>query len=192
MTRLNNGFSNTSTNREGFFHFLFLPYSIILSYVFRLSCTRLGQWAIGYVAPDKKIYQTIPQNKSLIQSLVILHFIFCKKSAIILKNFCFRLMAVVKVFIFTQTVVPKISIFLLPSNQILKAKCMYHQNNTKFIARWVRLLKCVKSVMNKIKMLNWNLVGICYAGRVCINARFVKLKNFFAYSLVKKFFEGKI
>uniref|UniRef100_A0A914LDN7 E3 ubiquitin-protein ligase CBL n=1 Tax=Meloidogyne incognita TaxID=6306 RepID=A0A914LDN7_MELIC len=40
------------------------------SYVFRLSCTRLGQWAIGYVAPDKKIYQTIPQNKSLIQSLV--------------------------------------------------------------------------------------------------------------------------
>uniref|UniRef100_A0A914D0M0 E3 ubiquitin-protein ligase CBL n=1 Tax=Acrobeloides nanus TaxID=290746 RepID=A0A914D0M0_9BILA len=40
------------------------------SYVFRLSCTRLGQWAIGYVAPDAKIYQTIPQNKSLIQSLV--------------------------------------------------------------------------------------------------------------------------
>lgn len=40
------------------------------SYVFRLSCTRLGQWAIGYVAPDGKIYQTIPQNKSLIQSLV--------------------------------------------------------------------------------------------------------------------------
>jgi E3 ubiquitin-protein ligase CBL len=30
----------------------------------------LGQWAIGYVAPDGKIYQTIPQNKSLIQSLV--------------------------------------------------------------------------------------------------------------------------
>uniref|UniRef100_A0A183BMI8 E3 ubiquitin-protein ligase CBL n=1 Tax=Globodera pallida TaxID=36090 RepID=A0A183BMI8_GLOPA len=40
------------------------------SYLFRLSCTRLGQWAIGYVAPDGKIYQTIPQNKSLIQSLV--------------------------------------------------------------------------------------------------------------------------
>ncbi|KAK0402989.1 hypothetical protein QR680_016655 [Steinernema hermaphroditum] len=40
------------------------------SYVFRLSCTRLGQWAIGYVAPDGKIYQTIPQNKSLIQALV--------------------------------------------------------------------------------------------------------------------------
>ncbi|VDD86511.1 unnamed protein product [Enterobius vermicularis] len=41
-----------------------------LSYVFRLSCTRLGQWAVGYVAPDGKIYQTIPQNKSLIQALV--------------------------------------------------------------------------------------------------------------------------
>ncbi|KAH7732177.1 E3 ubiquitin-protein ligase CBL-B [Aphelenchoides avenae] len=40
------------------------------TYVFRLSCTRLGQWAIGYVAPDGKIYQTIPQNRSLIQSLV--------------------------------------------------------------------------------------------------------------------------
>ncbi|VDN03237.1 unnamed protein product [Thelazia callipaeda] len=40
------------------------------SYVFRLSCTRLGQWAVGYVAPDGKIYQTIPQNKSLIQALV--------------------------------------------------------------------------------------------------------------------------
>ncbi|KAE9551254.1 hypothetical protein FO519_005538 [Halicephalobus sp. NKZ332] len=40
------------------------------SYVFRLSCTRLGQWAIGYVAKDQKIYQTIPSNKSLVQSLV--------------------------------------------------------------------------------------------------------------------------
>uniref|UniRef100_A0A0N5AUH3 E3 ubiquitin-protein ligase CBL n=1 Tax=Syphacia muris TaxID=451379 RepID=A0A0N5AUH3_9BILA len=40
------------------------------SYVFRLSCTRLGQWAVGYVAPDGKIYQTIPQNKSLIRALV--------------------------------------------------------------------------------------------------------------------------
>ncbi|CAI2355573.1 unnamed protein product [Caenorhabditis sp. 36 PRJEB53466] len=39
------------------------------SYIFRLSCTRPGQWAIGYVAPDGKIYQTIPQNKSLIQAL---------------------------------------------------------------------------------------------------------------------------
>lgn len=31
------------------------------SYVFRLSCTRLGQWAIGFVTPDHKIVQTIPQ-----------------------------------------------------------------------------------------------------------------------------------
>uniref|UniRef100_A0A1I8BLQ3 E3 ubiquitin-protein ligase CBL n=1 Tax=Meloidogyne hapla TaxID=6305 RepID=A0A1I8BLQ3_MELHA len=53
---------------------LFHPWNSLLKnwqcYVFRLSCTRLGQWAIGYVAPDGKIYQTIPQNKSLIQSLV--------------------------------------------------------------------------------------------------------------------------
>uniref|UniRef100_A0A0N4Z7T5 E3 ubiquitin-protein ligase CBL n=1 Tax=Parastrongyloides trichosuri TaxID=131310 RepID=A0A0N4Z7T5_PARTI len=40
------------------------------SYVFRLSCTRLGHWAIGYVAPDGKIYQTIPNSKSLVKALV--------------------------------------------------------------------------------------------------------------------------
>jgi len=40
------------------------------SYVFRLSCTRLGQWAIGYVTADGKILQTIPQNKSLCQALL--------------------------------------------------------------------------------------------------------------------------
>mgnify|MGYP002804129553 CR=1 FL=1 len=40
------------------------------SYLFRLSCTRLGQWAIGYVTPGKNILQTIPQNKSLFQALV--------------------------------------------------------------------------------------------------------------------------
>ncbi|KAG1659206.1 E3 ubiquitin-protein ligase CBL [Nymphon striatum] len=40
------------------------------SYVFRLSCTRLGQWAIGYVTTDGKILQTIPQNKSLCQALL--------------------------------------------------------------------------------------------------------------------------
>jgi len=39
------------------------------SYVFRLSCTRLGQWAIGYVTLDGTILQTIPQNKSLCQAL---------------------------------------------------------------------------------------------------------------------------
>lgn len=40
------------------------------SYVFRLSCTRLGQWAIGYVTAEGEILQTIPQNKSLIQALL--------------------------------------------------------------------------------------------------------------------------
>lgn len=39
------------------------------SYVFRLSCTRLGQWAIGYVTPDGQILQTIVQNISLSQAL---------------------------------------------------------------------------------------------------------------------------
>ncbi|XP_065188434.1 E3 ubiquitin-protein ligase CBL-B-like [Sycon ciliatum] len=46
-----------STNRVG-------------SYLFRLSCTRLGQWAIGHITPEGNIVQTIPQNKSLIQALV--------------------------------------------------------------------------------------------------------------------------
>ncbi|XP_049541311.1 E3 ubiquitin-protein ligase CBL isoform X2 [Anopheles darlingi] len=40
------------------------------SYVFRLSCTRLGQWAIGYVTHEGEILQTIPQNKSLCQALL--------------------------------------------------------------------------------------------------------------------------
>ncbi|CAG0893816.1 unnamed protein product [Cyprideis torosa] len=40
------------------------------SYVFRLSCTRLGQWAIGYVTAEGNILQTIPQNKSLGQALL--------------------------------------------------------------------------------------------------------------------------
>ncbi|KAH8301115.1 hypothetical protein KR018_001881 [Drosophila ironensis] len=40
------------------------------SYVFRLSCTRLGQWAIGYVTAEGEILQTIPQNKSLCQALL--------------------------------------------------------------------------------------------------------------------------
>lgn len=38
--------------------------------MFRLSCTRLGQWAIGYVTADGEILQTIPQNKSLCQALL--------------------------------------------------------------------------------------------------------------------------
>jgi len=40
------------------------------SYLFRLSCTRLGQWAIGYVTDQREILQTIPQNKSLMQVLI--------------------------------------------------------------------------------------------------------------------------
>ncbi|TPP63831.1 E3 ubiquitin protein ligase CBL [Fasciola gigantica] len=40
------------------------------TYVFRLSCTKLGQWAIGYVTEDLKILQTIIQNKSLAQALL--------------------------------------------------------------------------------------------------------------------------
>lgn len=40
------------------------------SYIFRPSCTRLGQWAIGYVTSDGSIVQTIPQNKPLFQALL--------------------------------------------------------------------------------------------------------------------------
>ncbi|XP_038669966.1 E3 ubiquitin-protein ligase CBL-like isoform X2 [Scyliorhinus canicula] len=40
------------------------------SYIFRLSCTRMGQWAIGYVTDDGSILQTIPQNKPLFQALI--------------------------------------------------------------------------------------------------------------------------
>ncbi|KAM8927770.1 E3 ubiquitin-protein ligase CBL-C [Pelodytes ibericus] len=39
------------------------------SYIFRLSCTHLGQWAIGYVTSEGTILQTIPHNKSLFQAL---------------------------------------------------------------------------------------------------------------------------
>ena len=40
------------------------------SYIFRPSCTRLGQWAIGYVSSDESIQQTIPLNKPLLQVLL--------------------------------------------------------------------------------------------------------------------------
>ncbi len=40
------------------------------SYVYRLSCTKLGQWAIGYITHDMRILQTIIQNKSLAQALI--------------------------------------------------------------------------------------------------------------------------
>lgn len=49
---------------------LILTFIKCFSYVFRLSCTRLGQWAIGYVTGDGDILQTIPQNKSLCQALL--------------------------------------------------------------------------------------------------------------------------
>ncbi len=48
----------------------YLIFVSLSSYVFRLSCTRLGQWAIGYVTVDGNILQTIPQNKSLCQALL--------------------------------------------------------------------------------------------------------------------------
>ncbi|XP_018587763.1 E3 ubiquitin-protein ligase CBL-C isoform X2 [Scleropages formosus] len=40
------------------------------SYIFRLSCTHMGQWAIGHVTWDGSIVQTIPQNVPLCQALV--------------------------------------------------------------------------------------------------------------------------
>lgn len=40
------------------------------SYIFRPSCTRLGQWAIGHVSKDGSILQTIPPNKPLFQVLM--------------------------------------------------------------------------------------------------------------------------
>ncbi|CAH8663522.1 unnamed protein product [Heterobilharzia americana] len=40
------------------------------TYIFRLSCTKLGQWAIGYITRELKVLQTIIQNKSLAQALV--------------------------------------------------------------------------------------------------------------------------
>ncbi|KAM6935863.1 E3 ubiquitin-protein ligase CBL-C isoform 3-T3 [Lycodopsis pacificus] len=40
------------------------------SYIFRLSCTRMGQWAIGHVTSGGSIVQTIPQNTPLYQALI--------------------------------------------------------------------------------------------------------------------------
>ncbi|CAG6014872.1 unnamed protein product [Menidia menidia] len=40
------------------------------SYIFRLSCTRMGQWAIGHVTSEGDIVQTIPQNTPLYQALI--------------------------------------------------------------------------------------------------------------------------
>eukprot|EP00056_Hartaetosiga_gracilis_P002169 m.51442 g.51442 ORF g.51442 m.51442 type:complete len:550 (+) comp10943_c0_seq1:83-1732(+) len=40
------------------------------SYVYRLSCTRLGQWAIGFVTKRHEVVQTIPKNKPLFQAII--------------------------------------------------------------------------------------------------------------------------
>ncbi|XP_047217022.1 E3 ubiquitin-protein ligase CBL-C isoform X3 [Girardinichthys multiradiatus] len=40
------------------------------SFIFRLSCTRMGQWAIGHVTPEGDIIQTIPQHTPLYQALI--------------------------------------------------------------------------------------------------------------------------
>ncbi|KAM3614835.1 uncharacterized protein V6R79_019655 [Siganus canaliculatus] len=40
------------------------------SYIFRLSCTRMGQWAIGHVTTEGHIVQTIPQNIPLYLALI--------------------------------------------------------------------------------------------------------------------------
>ncbi|PAA48973.1 hypothetical protein BOX15_Mlig014930g2 [Macrostomum lignano] len=40
------------------------------AYIYRQSCTKLGQWAIGYVTDDGQILQTIIQNKSLARALI--------------------------------------------------------------------------------------------------------------------------
>lgn len=40
------------------------------SYIFRLSCTRMGQWAIGHVTAEGGIVQTIPQNTPLYLALL--------------------------------------------------------------------------------------------------------------------------
>ncbi|KAM7383204.1 hypothetical protein PAMP_002875 [Pampus punctatissimus] len=40
------------------------------SYIFRLSCTRMGQWAIGHVTIEGGIIQTIPEDTPLFQALI--------------------------------------------------------------------------------------------------------------------------
>ncbi|RVE62957.1 hypothetical protein OJAV_G00162000 [Oryzias javanicus] len=40
------------------------------SYIFRLSCTRMGQWAIGHVTAEGDIIQTIPGDTPLYQALI--------------------------------------------------------------------------------------------------------------------------
>lgn len=49
---------------------LWLDIFCVFSYIFRLSCTRMGQWAIGYVTHDCSVIQTIPENTPLYQALI--------------------------------------------------------------------------------------------------------------------------
>lgn len=42
----------------------------VFSYIFRLSCTRMGQWAIGYVTANCSILQTISEHTPLYQALI--------------------------------------------------------------------------------------------------------------------------
>lgn len=56
------------------------------SYVFRLSCTRLGQWAIGFVTTQQTIVQTIPNSKSLYQ----VHVVVKERMQEIIDNHVFR------------------------------------------------------------------------------------------------------
>ncbi|XP_023819773.1 E3 ubiquitin-protein ligase CBL isoform X2 [Oryzias latipes] len=40
------------------------------SYIFRLSCTRMGQWAVGHVTAEGDIIQTLPGDTPLYQALI--------------------------------------------------------------------------------------------------------------------------
>lgn len=55
----------------GHIHDLPLLIPIRLSYIFRLSCTRMGQWAIGHVTDKGDITQTIPENTPLYLALLL-------------------------------------------------------------------------------------------------------------------------
>lgn len=49
---------------------MYANFCFVNSYIFRLSCTQMGQWAIGHVTNDGNIVQTIPQNTPLYQALI--------------------------------------------------------------------------------------------------------------------------
>lgn len=56
---------NFLSRKHDWFEISFPP-----SYIFRLSCTRMGQWAIGHVTTEGNIIQTIPQNTPLYLALI--------------------------------------------------------------------------------------------------------------------------